>query len=126
MLKHLYLNNFHLFSYSMLIKDYVFALRAHWYGLELIFFMTLDGRKHFEPVKSAWSFYSELKASVLHPVEGNNNGIRTNTHREKVEEGAITFNMLNGRMHKKICCYATVSPISVHICYLKVRIGLVD
>ena len=91
MLKHLYLNNFHVFSYSMLIKDYVFALRAHWYGLELIFFMTLDGRKHFEPVKSAWSFYSELKASVLHPVEGNNNGIRTNTHREKVEEGDYNF-----------------------------------
>ena len=88
--------------------------------------MTLDGRKHFEPVKSAWSFYSELKASVLHPVEGNNNGIRTNTHREKVEEGDYNFQYVKWTHAQEICSYATVSPISVHICYLKVRIGLVD
>ena len=43
--------------------------------------MRLDGRKGIRSVKVAWSFlHTELKASVLPLLEGNNKRRKTNTH----------------------------------------------
>ena len=43
--------------------------------------MRLDGRKGIRSVKVAWSFlHTELKASVLPLLEGNNERRKTNTH----------------------------------------------
>ena len=72
-LKYLYLNQFCLFSYPMLMKGFKYL------HVGLVPSMRLDSRKDNPSVKPAWSvFHSELKAGVLPPREGKCKGCKMN------------------------------------------------